>query len=85
MQQVMIDVTLSDGKMWQDIKKIENQLYQLTCEIRLAMYVYKVSTESETSHQDDHVIECRFFVCPCSCWSDRAGSSREKRRHGSRV
>lgn len=47
MQQVMIDVTISDGKMWQDIKKIETQLYQLTCEIRLAMYIYKVSNESK--------------------------------------
>ena len=37
-QQVLLDIVLYDGKMWPEFNRIENQLYQITCEIKLGMY-----------------------------------------------
>ena len=34
-----MDIILHDGKMWSDVKRVESQLYQVICEVRLGMYV----------------------------------------------
>lgn len=38
-----MDIILHDGKMWSDMKRVENQLYQIICEVRLGMYLRGVS------------------------------------------
>lgn len=43
LQQVLLDIVLYDGKMWLEFNKMENQLYQITCEIKLGMYSRGVS------------------------------------------
>ena len=42
-EQILMDIILHDGKMWSDMKRVENQLYQIICEVRLGMYLRGVS------------------------------------------
>lgn len=39
MQQILMDIMLHDGKMMMDFKRIDTQLHQLMCEIRIAMQI----------------------------------------------
>lgn len=55
-EQILMDIILHDGKMWSDMKRVENQLYQIICEVRLGMYLRGVS----------HAVRARCGSCCCN-------------------
>lgn len=51
-----MDIILHDGKMWSDVKRVESQLYQMICEVRLGMYVRGVSHCGPHAEADHHLL-----------------------------
>lgn len=71
-EQILMDIILHDGKMWSDVKRVESQLYQVICEVRLGMYVRGVSHSvrgprcgSRPSHQQSLIVLMIFCLPAC--------------------